>query len=65
MVMFKLAVGPWERYPCRLQDGQMATIMLSEDSYRQGEDPINARGWALQERAPSPRHLEFSTSKVL
>ncbi|SPJ92438.1 uncharacterized protein FTOL_13724 [Fusarium torulosum] len=39
-------------------------LVCAEPTPRDVEDPINTRGWTFQERALSPRLIDFSTTQV-
>jgi len=51
-------------FPC--EDGKLGSISLEPDSgnYEPPSEPINQRGWALQERLLSPRVLTFGSQQM-
>lgn len=51
-------------FPCK--DGVLGRIMLVPDSgfYGASKEPLNQRGWALQERLLSPRVLTFGVHQM-
>ncbi|SPQ27262.1 6822fbd9-e303-4353-8d42-7c0686794770 [Thermothielavioides terrestris] len=55
---------PQEQQPPQQAPPRLGAVILSRQPYRTGTDPINARGWTLQERVLSPRLREFATAQV-
>jgi hypothetical protein len=53
------------RFKLRLPDSNIGTIFLGVQNYHDPlEEPLNTRGWALQERLLSPRLLIYSSGNV-
>lgn len=51
------------KFPC--PDGAMGTILVEEkQGYSSSSEPLNQRGWALQERLLSPRVLTFGSIQM-
>ncbi|AEO71752.1 uncharacterized protein THITE_2028118, partial [Thermothielavioides terrestris NRRL 8126] len=59
-----LCTEPQEQQPPQQAPPRLGAVILSRQPYRTGTDPINARGWTLQERVLSPRLREFATAQV-